>query len=83
VRFAAGAGVLVAIFAYRAARNAWRARPRAYVQAGIIQLLVVAGVALAMVVVGWQPALLGAMALAGGAFVLLSVPSVRESLGQG
>lgn len=83
LRFAAGGGVILAIFAYRAARNAWRARPRAYAQAGIIQLLVVAGVALAMVAVGWQPALLGPMALAAGAFVLLSVPSVRESLGQG
>ena len=83
LRFAAGGAVIVAIVAYRAARNAWRARPRAYPQAAIIQLAVVAGLALAMVVAGWQPLYLAVIALAAGVFVLLSMPSSRDALDQG
>lgn len=83
LRFAAGGAVIAAIVAYRAARNAWRARRRAYAQAGILQLVVVAGLALGMVVAGWHPALLGVIALATGVFILLSTQSVRNALGQG
>jgi len=82
LRFAAGAGVILAFLGYRAARNAWFGRPRAYGQAAILQLALLAGLGLALLVIGWQPALVASMALPAGVFVLLTTRGVREALGQ-
>jgi hypothetical protein len=82
LRFAAGGAVILAFIAYRAARNAWRGRPRAYPQAAILQLGLLGGLAVALLVIGWQPALVAVMVLPAAVFVLLTTRAVRESLGQ-
>jgi hypothetical protein len=82
LRFAAGAGVILAFLGYRAARNTWLGRTRAYGQAAILQLALLAGLGVALLVIGWQPALVAAMALPAGVFVLLTTRGVREALGQ-
>lgn len=82
IRFAAAGAFLFAIFAAIASRGARRRRSWAWTMAAILQVILAIGTGVAVFVAEWQPAYLIGFGLAVVVMLVLSVASVRHSLGQ-
>ncbi len=82
LRFAAGGAFLFAIFAAVASRGVRRRRGWAWTLSAILQVVLAIGTGVAVMTAAWHPAYLAGFAVATVLMVVLSVPSVRDALGQ-
>jgi hypothetical protein len=82
LRFAAGGAFLFAIFAAVASRGVRRRRGWAWTLSAILQVVLAIGTGVAVMTAAWHPAYLIGFAAATVLMMVLSVPSVREALGQ-
>lgn len=82
VRFAAGGAFLFAIAAAIASRGARRRRRWAWTLAVVLQLVLAIGTGLAIMMATWHPAYLIGFVLAAVVMVILSMGTVRRTLGQ-
>ncbi len=82
IRFAAGFAMLFAIAAAVASRGARRRRAWSWTLSALLQLVLAIGTGFAVVIAMWHPAYLLGFGLATAVMLVLSMPSVRRTLGQ-